>query len=179
MTLADQFGQAFQWCDALEQVQRWRIVEQGAWLHVAPFGNQPAQRQQRHQGGARAQHAQRVGPVDLLGVDVFPDLDNAAHAGVKIIGTAGQCAGVDGAGRGSGDDGKGVGLVQRATGFADIGNRLQNTDLIGGTRTATTEDQSGNVGGRAIIGHENIIHCGPVGERLFARLQAFRSNQWQ
>ena len=57
---------------ALQQVGGRRVVQQRARPRAAPACDQPAQREQRQPACASADHAQRVGAVDLVGVEVLP-----------------------------------------------------------------------------------------------------------
>ena len=119
------------------------VVQQRAGAHAAPAGQSPAQRQQRQPVCAAAQHAQRVGFVDLLGVHVAPDMGHAPHGGVKGIGMAGECCNIDSACRCTRKHGEGVGAMLQALFTAQGGNGLQHAHLIGGAGPATAEQQPG------------------------------------
>ena len=61
----------------LQQVGERRVVEQRARPRAAPARDHPAERQHRQPARAGADHAERVGAVDLLGVEVLPHLARA------------------------------------------------------------------------------------------------------
>src|SRR5450830_1763793 len=90
-------------------------------------------------------------------MNVPPDLGDEAHRGVEIISAAGQCRGVDGSGRGAGDDGKRIGAPGHAGRFSDVGNGLQHADLIGRARTAAAQHKASGCRRRGEVGHIKII----------------------
>ena len=94
--------------ELVEQVLERRVVEQRARPGAPPAGDHPADRHHRQPARAGADHAERIGAIDLLGAKVLPDLDQAGDGCVEGVGAAGQRGGVDGAGRGAGDDRKRV-----------------------------------------------------------------------
>ena len=139
VALANEVGQAFQWYQLGEQLPQWRVVQQRPRFDAPPLGQHPAHGQQCHPAGARAQHAQVVGPVHLMGMEVLPGAGNHAHRGVEVVGTTGQRGCIDGPGRGAGDDGKWVGLMARPAGQPNVGKGFEHSHLVG--RTGTTAGQ--------------------------------------
>jgi hypothetical protein len=59
-------------------------------------------------------------------------------AGPEFVSVAGQDSRIDGAGRSTTYDVKGIALTRQ-----DFGNRLQHTHLVGAASTATGQDQCG------------------------------------
>src|SRR5674476_383481 len=108
-----------------------------------------------------ARRSERVGPVNLLRMNIFPDPGDAPHGAVEIIGTTGQRSGIDGTRRSASDDRKGVGLVHCAGCLSDVGNRLQHADLVSGTGAAAGEQEgvcrSWGWRGRSSVWHASII----------------------
>ena len=99
-------------------------------------------------GLLRASNAQRIGVVDLIGMEMLPDLGDDFHRRFKTVGVAGQCRCIDGAGRGAADHAEGVAHAgHRPQGAAaDALQRTQHTDLVGGTG-ATAAEHQGSQGG--------------------------------
>ena len=115
-----------------------------------------------------ADDAQRVGPVDLVGMEAPPDVGHTPHGGVEVIRAAGQRRRVDGTGRRAGDDRKRVGLVQCAAGLADVGDGLEHADLVGGPCAAPRQQQSGFRHSRRFHGHAALwMGPGAVGQTAF------------
>ena len=125
-----------------EQLLERRVVEQRARPGAAPARDHPADRHHRQPARAGADHAERIGAVDLLGAEVLPDVDEPGDGLVEGVGTARQRGGVDRAGRRAGDDGKGVAGGGAAV-APDLRDRLQHADLVGGARAAAGENQPG------------------------------------
>lgn len=98
VAFADQAGQAFEPHQFLEQSGQRFVVEQRVRPHLAPAGDRPAERQQGQPVRAAAHHAERIGAVDLFGMEIFPDAGEMPHRVVEMVGTAGQRRGVDGTG---------------------------------------------------------------------------------
>ena len=69
-------------------------------------------------------------------MNVPPDSDDIAYRAIKIICATGQGSGVDGTGRGAGDDRKRVGLAPCTRGLSDVGDGFQHPDLVGGAGAA-------------------------------------------
>ncbi|MNZ89109.1 hypothetical protein D3C78_1080150 [compost metagenome] len=143
MALGDQPGQARQRHQiALQQRGQRRVVQQGARAHGAPAGQGPAQRQQAQPARAAAQHAQRIGVVDAVGVQMAPGAGDLPHGVVEMVGAAGQGGGIDGAGRRARENGKGVGPMALAAVAPDLGNGFEHADLVGGAGAAAGEQQA-------------------------------------
>ena len=133
---------------SLQQLGQRRVVEQRARPRPAPARDHPADRQHRQPARAAADHAERIGAVDLLGVEVLATpARGASTARVEVVGAAGQRRGVDGAGRGADDDRKRV-AARRAAFAPHSRDRPQHAHLIGGARAASGEDQAGGDSGR-------------------------------
>jgi len=127
---------------ALQQVGRRCVVQQRARPRAPPARDQPAHGEQRQPARAGADHAQRVGAVDLVGVEVLPHLGQHAHRLVEVRAAAGQRRRVDRAGRGAGDDGKRV-AGRRVRLATDLHHRLEHADLVSGSGTAAGQHEPG------------------------------------
>ena len=126
------------------------VVEQRARPGAPPARDHPADRHHRQPARAGADHAERIGAIDLLGAKVLPDVVDAGDGAVEVVGAAGERGSVDGAGRGAGDHRKGVAAAGVPRVLAHLRDRLQNTDLIGRPGTASGEDEAGE---HAVVGH--------------------------
>ena len=148
MALLQHAGQALQGHQALQQFGQRRVVQQRARPRAAPACDGPAHRQHAQPLRPAADDAQRIGAVDLIGMEMLPDLGDDFHRRFKTVGVAGQCRCIDGAGRGAADHAEGVAHAgHRPQGAAaDALQRTQHTDLVGGTG-ATAAEHQGSQGG--------------------------------
>ena len=162
MALGNQPGQARQRHQiGLQQLAQRRVVEQRARAHAAPAGQGPTQRQQAQPARAAAQHAQCIGAIDMFCVQMTPDMGHLPHREVEVVGAAGQCRGIDRAGRRAGDDRKGVGPMSMPAAAPDMGNGFEHADLVGSAGAAAREQQARERRGRH--GHSNP--CAAVRQR--------------
>ncbi len=118
-----------------QQLAQRRIVQQRS----RRAAREPAQRQRRQPARAGDADTRRIGAINLMRIEVFPDAHQAGHPGPEILRRHGQRCGVKGAGRGAAKNRERIALrlVQQ------LANRLQHTDLIAGTRAAAGQDQGG------------------------------------
>ena len=150
VALAHHLVQALGADHALQQQRCGPVVEQRLRPRTPPARDDPADRHHRQPACAGADHADRVGPVDLLGAEVLPDLGERAHAGVEVGRAAGERGRVDRASRRAGDDRERV--ARRRDRLApDLRHRLEHADLVGRTRATAREHEAG--GGRQRLAH--------------------------
>ncbi len=96
----------------------------------------PRRHERRQPAPAGSGEAQGVGAIDVPGVEIAPELAQPRRRAQEIGGAGGDGDGVDGARRGSADDGEGNGLA----GGKPAGYRMQDAGLIGGAGAATGEN---------------------------------------
>jgi len=123
-----------------QRVQR-RVVQQRARTQLAHARDRPAHGHHREPARAGADHAERVGAIDLLDMHVLPHPHELGDAGVGVVGVGGQRGRVERAGRGAGQHR--IGVAGRRPGLApDAVHGAQHADLVGGASAAAREDQA-------------------------------------
>ncbi len=133
--------------ELIQQAAQRRIVEQ--MKGVVGVGIDEAGRAFVHQP---PQQASRVKIEDVVGFEAAPDPLQLAHPQMKAGGVAGERGDVDGPGRGAAQNGKGDAEIARI----ELRHGFEGTDLIGGARSASGEQQ------RCIgSGHMLAPYCWP------------------
>lgn len=118
-----------------QQVPKRPIIEQGGWHAKAnpeQIGTGPAQR--------LGNHPRPVGAIYLTAAKVCPNMVQTVDTVAKIAGIARQRQRIDCPGRRAADHREGIDRLVRQ----QLGYRLQDPDLISGTRTAASQHQGGD-----------------------------------
>jgi len=124
-----------------EQAAQRRVVEQAARARAAPAVQRPAQRHHRQPLRAGADHSQRIGGIDLVDVDVLPDVHQPVDRGAEVVGLAGQRGSVDRAGGSAGNHLEGV--VAGGAGVApELRDGREHADLIGRASPPSGKDEA-------------------------------------
>ena len=151
--------QAVEVDDARQQLGQRRVVEQRFRPRAPPARHRPTDRQHRQPTRAAANHTQRIGAVDLLGLEVLPHLHQHLHRRVEVVGMAGERGSVDGAGGSADDDAEGIARTRCVGLAADARNGAQHANLVGGARAASGKNQAGQ---RSLV-HLRRVYRRPAG----------------
>src|SRR5690606_4681294 len=121
-----------------------------------------ATHQALHEVGEPACHAKGIGPIDVADLQVRPQVFQVRHVMAKDAVAAGKPHGVDGTRRGAADHPERVLEVRH-----QVGQALEHADLIGGSRTAAGEYESGCDGMGHDVSRASFL-SGSRGNRLAA-----------